>query len=166
MACCGIGLMSWEGGSHLLGDGATVLGAFAYALDVVLLSRWAPRNNARHLAATQIVWMAVLGSVWMLMASIGTDRITTLPARLDGTVVWGLLYLGVVATAGMLVLQAMAQRHVSAEKAALIYALEPVFAAAFAWGWLGEILGLQVALGGALVVMAIVVSELPCFRPV
>lgn len=164
MACCGIGMMSWEGEFHLRGDGATVLGAFAYALDVVLLSRWAHRHNARHLAATQVVWMAVLGLVWMLLSSIGTDHLTTLPGRLDGPVVWGLLYLGVVATAGMLILQAIAQRHVNAEKAALVYALEPVFATAFAWWWLGELMTLLAMFGAALVVMAIVLSELPKSR--
>jgi drug/metabolite transporter (DMT)-like permease len=66
----------------------------------------------------------------------------------------------VVATAGMLFLQAMAQRHVSADKAALIYALEPVFAAVFAWLWLAEVLTVQAAIGGAMVVFAVVMGEL------
>jgi len=70
------------------------------------------------------------------------------------------LYLGLIATAGMLLLQAMAQRHVSADKAAVIYAMEPVFAALFGWLWLGEVLGSRAALGGAMVVVAVIVSEL------
>jgi len=105
-----------------------------------------------------------LGLMWMLLSSIGTDHLTTLPGQLDGPVVWGLLYLGVVATAGMLILQAIAQRHVSAEKAALVYALEPVFATAFAWWWLGELMTLPAMFGAALVVSAIVLSELPKSR--
>jgi drug/metabolite transporter (DMT)-like permease len=59
----------------------------------------------------------------------------------------------------MLFLQALAQKHVSADKAALIYAMEPVFAAAFAWAWLAEVLTPQAAVGAALVVVAIVMSE-------
>jgi drug/metabolite transporter (DMT)-like permease len=70
-----------------------------------------------------------------------------------------LAYLGVVATAGMLFLQALAQRHVAADQAAVIYAMEPVFAAMFAWWWLAEGLTMQAAVGGAMVVCAVVLSE-------
>jgi drug/metabolite transporter (DMT)-like permease len=75
-------------------------------------------------------------------------------------VLLGLGYLGIVATAGMLYLQAKAQRYVSAEKAALIYAMEPVFAALFAWLWLAEVLTGPAAVGGAMVVCAVILSEL------
>jgi drug/metabolite transporter (DMT)-like permease len=159
MACTGIGLMSWEGGAHALADAATVFGALAYAAYVILLSQRAGRHDARALAATQIVWMALLGTGWMLGASAGTDRLHTLVGRLDLQVVLGLVYLGVVATAGMLFLQALAQRHVSADKAALVYAMEPVFAALCAWLWLSESLTLTAAVGAAIVVAAVVLSE-------
>jgi drug/metabolite transporter (DMT)-like permease len=159
MACAGIGLMSWEGGAHLLADSATVFGALAYAGYVIFLSRKAGMHSARTLAATQIVWMALLGSAWAWAASLGSDRMHTLPERVDMPIFLGLLYLGVVATAGMLFLQALAQRHVSADKAALIYAMEPVFAALFAWIWLAESLTWMAALGAAVVVSAVLLSE-------
>jgi len=165
LACAGIGLMSWDGGAHLWADAATVLGALAYALDVILLARLARHHSAQGLAATQIVWMAVLGSVWMLVAAHGTNRMETLADRITPMVLLGLVYLGVVATAAMLFLQAVAQRHVTADKAALIYAMEPVFAAAFAWMWLAETLTLRAGIGGAMVVVAVVLSELPRFKP-
>lgn len=161
LACAGIGLMSWEGGAHWWADAATILGALAYAVDVIILSKWAGRHNPKHLAATQVVWMAALGGVWMLLVSVGTDRLATLPDRIDGLVFAGLVYLGVVATAGMLFLQAIAQRHVSADKAALVYAMEPVFAAVFAWLWLKEMLTLQASIGAVLVVIAVVMGEYP-----
>lgn len=159
LACAGIGLMSWEGGGNLLGDGATVLCALAYALYVIVLSQRASRHEARQLAATQIVLMAVFSSLWMALASLGSDALATLPARAWpqlGTVV----YLGLIASAAMLFLQAVAQRHVSADKAAVIYAMEPVFAALFGWLWLTESLTLRAAVGGALVVGAVILSEM------
>lgn len=159
VACAGVGLMSLDGGAHYLADAATVLGALAYAAYVILLSRWAAMHPARNLAAVQIVWMALIGWVWMLGSSIGTDRIDTLFSRLDWPVVGGLVYLGAVATSGMLFLQAVAQRHVSADKAALVYAMEPVFAALAAWLWLGELLSVTAAIGAAMVVFAVVMSE-------
>jgi len=159
LACFGIGLMSWDGGAHFVADAATVASAAAYALYVIVLSARAGRHEARSLAATQIVWMALLGGLWMLADSLGTDRLQTLSGRLNAEILWGLAYLGIVATAGMLFLQARAQRHVSADKAALIYAMEPVFAALFSWAWLSEGLTLRAALGGAVVVFAVVFSE-------
>jgi drug/metabolite transporter (DMT)-like permease len=159
LACFGIGLMSWDGGAHLVADASTVLGAAGYALYVILLSARAGRHEARTLAATQILWMAVLGGLWMLLDAQGTDKLSTLTSRVSAEIFWGLAYLGLVATAGMLFLQALAQRHVSAEKAALIYAMEPVFAAMFAWVWLHEGLSLRAAVGAAVVVFAVVFSE-------
>ena len=159
LACFGIGLMSWDGGANLAADAATVASAAAYALYVILLSARAPRHQARSLAATQIVWMALLGALWMLADAQGTDRLQTLGSRLNAEILWGLAYLGIVATAGMLFLQARAQAHVSADKAALIYAMEPVFAALFAWVWLSEGLSPRSALGAGVVVFAVVFSE-------
>jgi len=103
--------------------------------------------------------MAGLGALWMGFGAWGSDTLQTLPSRLSLPIVAGLAYLGVVATAGMLFLQAMAQRFVSADKAALIYAMEPVFAALFAWLWLAEALSVQAAIGGAMVVGAVILSE-------
>jgi drug/metabolite transporter (DMT)-like permease len=103
--------------------------------------------------------MSFYGGIWMLADAWGTDKLQTLATRVDGTILAGLMYLGVVATAGMLFLQALAQRFVSADKAALIYALEPVFAALFAWGFLAEVLSVQDAIGGAVVVGAVILSE-------
>jgi drug/metabolite transporter (DMT)-like permease len=159
LALMGIGLMSWDGDAHLLADAATVVGALAYALYVILLSARSRHHAPRKLAATQIVWMAVLGGLWMLLDATGTDKLQTLASRVDLKMLASLIYLGVVATAGMLFLQAMAQRHVTADKAALIYAMEPVFAAMFAWMWLAEVLSIQAAVGGAMVVLAVVLSE-------
>jgi drug/metabolite transporter (DMT)-like permease len=159
MACCGIALMSWDGGADAFADAATVASAAAYALYVLLLSARAGRHAAPSLAATQIVWMAVLGCLWMLVDAHGTDRMQTLASRLHADVAWGLAYLGIVATACMLFLQARAQRQVSADKAALIYAMEPVFAALFAWIGLSEGLTLRAALGAALVVLAVLYGE-------
>ncbi len=159
LACAGIGLMSWDGGANWKADTATVAGAAGNALYVIVLSARAGRHEARSLAATQIVWMAALGCLWMIADAQGTDRLHTMGSRLNAEILWGLAYLGIVASAVMLFLQARAQRHVSADKAALIYALEPVFAAVFAWLMLSEALGLRGTLGAALVVLAVLGSE-------
>ena len=159
LACAGIGLMSWDGGANARGDGASVAGAVAYALYVMALSRRAARHRPLALAASQLVCMALLGGVWMLCDAAGSDRLATLPARLDRDTLLGLLYLGLVASALMLWLQAWAQRHVAAAQAALIYSMEPVFAALFAWLWLAETLSWRAACGAAVVLAALWLSD-------
>lgn len=163
LACAGIGLMSWGGGANLIGDAATFSCALAYAIYVILLSRRIKAHASRTLAATQIVAMAVIGLGWLLVTDDRGEALTTLPARAEA--VWiSILYLGVVASAGMLFLQAVGQRHVSAEKAAVIYAMEPVFAALFGWWWLSEAMGMRGLFGGAMVVGAVILGEWR-FRP-
>jgi len=157
IACIGIGLMSWEGGSNWFGDGATLLSALSYATYVLLLSRMSQKHTARSLAATQIIMMALIGAI--ILPFEGSAQLASLPDRLM-PVLPIVLFLGIVATAGMLFLQAIGQQRVSAAKSALIYALEPAFASMFSWLWLGEQLTQRAAIGGALVVMAVVFSEM------
>lgn len=158
LASIGIGFMSWEGGAHWLGDSATVLCAVAYALYVIVLSQRSSKHDPRQLTATQIAFMAAFSIVWIGGAGMGNNNLSTLWVRLAAHAEI-LLYLGVVATAGMLWLQALAQRQVPADKASVVYAMEPVFAAIFAWLWLDEVLSGGAAAGAVLVVLAVLLSE-------
>ena len=80
-------------------------------------------------------------------------RQSTVAAR--GPVAWGaVLYLGVVATALTTWLQTWGQRHVPAPQAAILYTLEPVWAAFFAYLALGERLSPSGLLGALLVLLA------------
>ncbi|MFM6993253.1 MAG: DMT family transporter [Rhodoferax sp.] len=165
LACLGIGLMSYDGGAHLLADSTTVFGALAYAAYVLLLSGRSRLHVPIQLAAVQMFCMALMGCVWMF-ATGGWTRVQTLPQRMDADLLAGLLYLGVVASAAMFFLQAVAQRHVSAHQSAVIYAMEPVFAALFAWLWLSETMTQRAVLGAIIVVGAVVLSELkPAPKP-
>ncbi len=158
LACLGLGLLTWEGGAHPTGDGLTLVCALANALYVIELSRRAGRHEARALAAAQIAVMAVAAAAGAVVVAGGSGTLATLPARAAAHPA-SLAYLGVIATAGMLMLQAYAQQRVAAERAALVFALEPVFAAGFAAWWLQERLGARGLAGGALIVLAMVMSE-------
>jgi drug/metabolite transporter (DMT)-like permease len=48
---------------------------------------------------------------------------------------------------------------VTATETAIVYSLEPVFAAVFSYWWLGESLGARGLLGGAMVLVAMVLSQ-------
>ena len=158
LACVGVGLMSFDVQGALWADLATLAAALAYALYTILMSARAKAHAPAQLAAAQIACMALLGACWML-ADSGAQRLLVLPGLVNAEVWWGLLYLGAVASAATFFLQALAQSHVSAEQAAIIYAMEPVFAAAFGWWYINEQMTPLALLGGALVIAAVIVSQ-------
>jgi drug/metabolite transporter (DMT)-like permease len=68
-------------------------------------------------------------------------------------------FTGLLMTAGAFFVMNWAQRHTSAVRAALIYALEPVSAALFSWAMIGEQLGPSGWAGGGLIVLGVVAGE-------
>ncbi|MGB3492262.1 MAG: DMT family transporter [Elainellaceae cyanobacterium] len=152
LAVVGIGVMSLEGGGIGAGDLLTLASALGIALYILLLEAIAPRHASLSLAAVQIWVMVLLGGIWALpevvnqMAGIG-DRLPQL------------IYLGIVVTIGPLCGQAIGQRSVPANEAALLYTLEPVFATLFSFLILGEGLGFRGAIGAACILVATVVSQ-------
>ena len=158
VACAGVGLMSFDVQGDFWADLATLAAALAYALYTILMSSHAKNHRPAQLATAQIACMALLGALWMLMDS-GAPRVLLLPGLVDAEVWWGLLFLGAVASAATFFLQAMAQSHVSAPQAAIIYAMEPVFAAAFGWWYISEQMTTMALLGGALVIAAVILSQ-------
>ena len=160
LACLGIGLMSYEGEAHLWADAATLLAALAYAVYTIGMSARAPRHRAVQLATAQVCCMALMGLVWMALDS-GVERIARLPQVVDVQVLGGLVFLGAIASAATFFLQALSQTHVSAEQAAIIYAMEPVFAALFGWVFLAEQMSAMAQIGAVIVVFAVVLSQRP-----
>jgi len=160
LACLGIGMMSYEGEAHLLADAATLLAALAYAVYTIGMSARARLHRAVYLAAGQVWCMALMGLVWMLMDS-GPARVLSLPSVINLEVWLGLLFLGALASAATFFLQALAQTHVSAEQAAIIYAMEPVFAALFGWIYLAEVMTPMAQAGAVVVVVAVALSQRP-----
>jgi len=71
---------------------------------------------------------------------------------------WVLVFLAVFPTITAYVAQLYGQQVVDATRAALIFTMEPVFAAAFAWTLGGELFKAENAFGGGLMVVAMVVS--------
>lgn len=135
-----------------------VLGtALSYAFYIVYLGEVAGKANGLALAGMQHLPMAGLAWAWgwpMREALWQTPASTYL----------AIVYLAVVCTAAVAVVQTYAQRVVPASLAALIFVLEPVFAAFFAYLWLGERLGAAGWAGAGLVLLAMLVSELRFIR--
>lgn len=154
VALCGTALLAGDGGaSWVIGDTLSVCAALASAVFIVRLGARAvdERVRAAPLSAATVASTA-------LFAVVGAAfRGETLP---DASALPAALYLGAVPTALATVLQARAQRFVPPERAAVIYAMDPVFGALFANWLLGERFGARGVAGATLIVFAALLSKL------
>ncbi len=136
-----------------LGDAFVLLCAVAFALHIVAVGHWTRTRSALALNGIQLAVVCVAAALSSLFAE-------SRPAV--ALSVWtAALFLGVVATALALAAWLSWQRHTTATHAALIFTLEPVFAAFFSWLWIGERVTPAVWLGGTLMLLGVIVAELP-----
>jgi len=142
-----------SGGGFNRGDALTVACAVVFAVFVLLLERATRRNPIGPLAVTQFGVVAVLALPSLVLDPPSARELTGYP-------LFAVLVTGVLATAAAFVAQLYAQRHLSAIETGVILTLEPVIAAAFS-----VLLGVEpwtaaLAVGGLLVVAAMLVTEL------
>lgn len=115
------------------------------------------------LTSKQLVTFNV--SIWQLgVAGVEGLAFGTL---LDGVTLpqsgaqWGaVLALGLICSAFGFVAQTQVQRYLSPDTVGLIYSLEPIFSAIFAFLTLGELLSLRQYVGAAMIFLSVVTSEI------
>lgn len=140
-----------------IGDLLVLVCAAAFALHIVAVSRYATTLPV----ATVNTWQLIVAALLAGGTALATER--PIPQPTLG-VVGAVVFLGVIATALVFALQLRVQRHTTATHTALIFALEPVFAALFAWLWIGEQLTGAVLGGGAIMLSGVLLAELPPLR--
>jgi len=154
----GLWLLTSPGGNAWgVGDSWTLACAVFFALHVVLVNRWGPQHEASALLVTQL---AVTAAVCLGAAALFEAPRISMTPRLA----LALAVTGILATTGTTWLQLRYQPRVEPTRAALIYATEPVFAAAFSLWIFGEALPALGWLGGALIVAGTLVSEVGARR--
>ncbi len=146
--------MTFEGN---VGELATLLSAFLSAVEIIIAGRYAPKCNPKELAFTQLVMTAFYSGVLLvLLKTFEPDLLP--PTDWASLNFWGgILWLGTIVALAQILL-GFAQRTVPPDRAAVIYALESVFAAIIGY-WAGERLGIGGLTGGTLIVLAVFVSE-------
>jgi drug/metabolite transporter (DMT)-like permease len=150
LATGGLAMLAGVHGGSAGGD-LLVLGAAAvYSLQIVLMERYAPRYDAVAFTLVEMV-VAFAG---LSIAAIPTAAVP------HGWTIWGaLLVTGIFASALGFLVQTWAQRQTSATRTALVFTLEPVWAAIFGYTLAGDRLG-ALGWGGCAVIMAgIVLAE-------
>jgi drug/metabolite transporter (DMT)-like permease len=141
-----------EGAEFNLGDGLTLVCAIMFALYIVYLDMFTQSHDVVQLTFLQFLTTALLAAV-----GAGLEF-----PHLQWTVnlAFALGYLAILATLYTLFIQTKYQKDTTPTRAAIIFSIEPVFAAVFAYLILGEIIGAVGVLGGGLIVAGLLVSEL------
>lgn len=134
------------------GDWLTLGSAVAYAFHILLTERYAPRSGAIALVAVQLWGVALLSALCLPFTEV---RVEWTPSFLGAAAACGLL-----ASALAITVQTWAQARTTAVRAALIYAMEPVFAAGYSVGLGYETLGVREWMGGGFIVAGVLVAEL------
>jgi drug/metabolite transporter (DMT)-like permease len=137
-----------------------------FAFYIVELAERSPRHDPVLFTGVQLATVALVSLGLLLalrlpmLAGLHAAALEARPAVWGGTLLFSVLYLGSIGAVGTFLGQTWAQRQMSATHAAIIFTLEPVFAALLAGAFLGERLGPRGLVGGLLVLAGIAVSEL------
>ena len=152
------GGLPWQMG---LGDLLVVVCSVFVALHIVGLDALTEGSDARVLAFLQVAVMAV----WSLLGSAAFEPVTW-PRTWSRELVAALVLTAVFATVYAFWIMTAFQRWTTPTRAALIYTLEPVFAAVFSVWLAGERLSASAWTGGALILAGMVLAEAwPGTRP-
>jgi len=148
-----------------VGDIWSVLAAAASAMFILRLEKASSEvPKSSELNATSLIVVAMLSGAWLLLTSSSDDgqqQIVSELTKIAFTHPLEILYLGAVSTALANFIQAKAQKDIPAERASIIYSLDPVYGAFFSWIILGETLGgLQAYIGASIIFVAAATNSL------
>ncbi len=153
LAVLGLGILSVKGWSVGVGEIFVLISAILFAVHIILLGSWSKNFDAYALTVMQLIGCALLASV---------------PATLNGYVappdnqVWSvILFTAIFATAFAFVIQTWSQARISTTKVAVILTTEVVFGALFSVMYGMEPFTWRLALGGGLVLIAMLAIVQP-----
>jgi len=137
------------------GDLITLITAMVVALQIVTVERIVQKKTDPFILNFQQLALTAFLSL-LLDAFLGNKNTFSVDPRS----MWNIIYLATICTVIPLLIQFFAQKHVNSIKASLFFSLEPVFAALFAWTLGHELFVPEQALGGIVIVIAVILSEI------
>lgn len=156
LATVGLAVLSLTGLSAGYGELLTLASAVIYAGHIVALGRISAPGAALTLSLVQLVVITLVCALLAVLPGSGPGL--QLPGTAADWLVLG--YLGLIAGAATMVLQTWAQARIDATRAAVIMAMEPVWAAGFAVAFGGESVTGRLVIGGVAILAAMYLAEL------
>lgn len=155
MATVGLGFLTLNLNQRLTfapGDLWVLACAVGFAAHITSTARFAPHHEVLPFTVVQLLTTALLATA----AALLFERHALLP---PASTLPAIVYMGLIASAFVFGVQTWGQRHTTPTHTALIFALEPVFAALFAVAFAGEILEIREWIGGALILLGMIIAE-------
>jgi drug/metabolite transporter (DMT)-like permease len=154
LAIAGMWLLTGGVSGFNVGDALTLAAAAAYSVHLIITDKYVKAEADTVLLAFHQFWM--VSAISFLIAVFRGASLAV--AGVNG---WGVIvFLAVFPTLTAFFIQMLAQRHSEPFKVGIIFTLEPVFAALFAWTWGGETFVAAKAAGGLLIVSGMLIGEL------
>ncbi len=135
------------------GDLLTILCAVAFAFQIIFVGRATQKHTFKEIIVVEAVTCALL----MVISAPLLERPHIV---FSAQVVWAILVTGLLGTALGFGVQGWAQQFTPPTHTALIFSLEPVFALGTSYLVLGERLGVRAAIGAAMILGGVLISEL------
>lgn len=142
------------GGGVNRGDLLTLLGAIAFAIHIVLVGVYTRRHDFLHLAPSQILVVGIAAVLAIPLGTAGTQYF-----HWTGRLAFAIVVTAVFATAFAFGAQVWAQQYTPPAHTALIFSLEPVFAALASRLVTKEHLGGRMLFGSGLILAGMIISE-------
>jgi drug/metabolite transporter (DMT)-like permease len=154
MAAAGLYFLSRpEAGGFNKGDLLTALCAVSFAVEVVLVQKFTQKHQPMDMIMVQILTTVILSAIFI-------GALEKPHWQWSDSLLLDLAVTSLLATAGALVIQFYWQRRTTATRAAIIYTMEPLFAAGFAFVLFGEMLPMAGWLGAGMILAGTLTAEL------
>lgn len=155
IAVFGLALISLEGDLSInIGDLLTLFCGLFFAFHIVFVDRYTNHHDPVRLTVIQMVAAAILS--WILAPIMeGTQDFTVI----NGSMLIGLLYLGIFSTMICFLLQNVGQKHLSPNTTSIILSFEAVFGLVFSVIFLGEEITPKLMAGCILLFASVILSE-------
>ena len=136
-----------------LGDIYIAIAAICYSIYLILNSKFTKKVESISYGVYQLGFAGIIAAVLCLLFEV--------PSLPNTSLGWmAILGLGVICTAFCFIAQAVVQQYTSPTHTGLIFSLEPIFASIFAIMFLGEIITLQLVIGGGLILAGNLVAQM------
>ncbi|TGM59208.1 DMT family transporter [Leptospira vanthielii] len=141
-----------------LGDGLTLIGAFFFAIYIILIDIFSKKIPAQILVSFEILLIAIVSTTLFPVESIFLNQSISIQFDLKFWI--GIIYTSIFATIFTTQIQTRYQKAVPPARAGLLYSMEPVFSFFLAYLILGERLETVGMIGSGLTLFGIVFSEM------
>ncbi|MBP2241291.1 drug/metabolite transporter (DMT)-like permease [Cytobacillus eiseniae] len=146
-----------------IGDGLVFICAIGFAMQILFTGKYSNQFPALTLTVIQIMTVSLLSSLFAFFTEDWKQAVN-LDVLLQGKVLLALLITSIFATALAFFAQTKFQQFISPTRVALIFAMEPVFAAGTAYLWANERLSYSALFGCILIFSGMIFADLPTKR--